>query len=331
MLHPHWVLNLPQVLVLVAACMGTTPLGAQTTPKMPASASTEVEAAHVQFSVMVSPPVAKPGDTITLRLRYVIDPEWHIYWPGINDTGRPPTWKISLPEGWPESGPESGQQHEAQWPAPKRHESPGDILDHIYENAATISVPMHIPATAAARVHTFTIASDWLVCKEACIFEHGEAKVSVTVDPQATEPAPAPMPSGDRSLESPVVPLTEDARVHATVNCAQEAGQCTLSISAPQATRVEFYPKQSSLAFQDLLSGGSRAGSSLSLTFESKSETHLEGIIAVTRPLSAQANNEDVKTREGSKSHDRGAEGTIYYQLRLALPASTGIKPPHSP
>jgi len=115
-----------------------------------------------------------PGETATLGLHFEMEPGWHTYWRGLNDTGFPIDVTLDLPQGFESQG--------VQWPAPQRYISPGEILDYVYEEQVTLLLPIDVPASArlGERV-TITADANWLVCKEACIPEGRVVSITLPI------------------------------------------------------------------------------------------------------------------------------------------------------
>lgn len=106
----------------------------------------------------------EPGQVTWLAVEFAIADGWHIYWPGQNDTGYSPHFDWKLPEGWTIGQP--------RWPAPHRHLSPGDLLDHVLEERAVVLFPAKAPPSVApGSAAMLTCHVDWLVCKEMCVAE----------------------------------------------------------------------------------------------------------------------------------------------------------------
>lgn len=143
------------------------------------------------------------GMETRLAIHFDLDPGWHLYWNGRNDSGFPITPTLALPEGW--------SAGDARWPAPERHISEGDILDHIYSGSATLIVPVRIGAETATGTATLTCMLDWVACRDMCVFEGDTLSLEVRVaeDARLTEDAdtrrlfertdsriPLPLPDG---------------------------------------------------------------------------------------------------------------------------------------
>jgi DsbC/DsbD-like thiol-disulfide interchange protein len=199
----------------------------------------------------------------------VIEPGWHIYWPGHNDTGLPPTFELGLPQGVT-AGP-------VQWPPPKRYISPGDTLDHVYEDRVFLIVPLTIDASAPHGPAEVSVTSTWVVCKDVCLREKGSAQTSLVI-----AAAPSPSTGAQRFAEARAKlprPLSESkgevtARVH----------DGTLIIEGKEGSRLAFYPGEKSAPFADILRDGESAGHRLELELgEPSPSSRVQGIIAVFR------------------------------------------------
>lgn len=212
----------------------------------------------------------RPGQPrhAALAIQLAIEPGWHVYWPGQNDSGSPVEIDLTLPEGW-KAGP-------IQWPAPVRHVADGDLLDHVLEGRPVLIVPIEVPGADAPAgggggggggggsaadepaPPRITAKLAWMVCKEACKV----GKAEVVVD--------APLVPPDRSLAADMA-IVESARKAIPRPLAEAAGRGgegrvvaritqdpgvrgpRLRITAPGASRLEFAPHGESVAAADPL------------------------------------------------------------------------------
>ena len=115
---------------MLAALLACSSEGTQSTP------AEAVAGPHAKAEILFEHEAVSPGMTTRLAIHLDLDPHWHVYWNGRNDTGFPVTPEFDLPPGW--------STGEIRWPAPKRHVSDGAILDHIYEDTATLIVPVEV-------------------------------------------------------------------------------------------------------------------------------------------------------------------------------------------
>ncbi len=141
---------------------------------------------QVIISVSTDFEAATPGQSITLVWNFSVAPDWHLYWLGRNDSGFAPKIDLILPPGWI-AGP-------LQWPAPERHLSEGDILDHVYYHELVLLQNIEVPVDAASSgAVTLTGNVEWLACKESCV--PGKTPISLEIPLSDS-------PNGPRSAQS---------------------------------------------------------------------------------------------------------------------------------
>jgi len=145
------------------------------------------------------------GKTNSIAVTFELDPHWHLYWKGQNDTGFAPKLDITTAPAM--------SVGEVQWPAPRRNVLPGSMLDHIYEGRLTLIVPVEVPkeATGSAAI---SVHCEWMVCMEACMPGSTDLTLSVPIGgpdagkpgpdaalfPAAREPAPKPLPKENQAV-----------------------------------------------------------------------------------------------------------------------------------
>lgn len=215
-----------------------------------------------------------PGQELEIGIDLTIEPGWHIYWPGINDSGFPPSIEWTLPEGWTVGA--------VRWPAPKRHVSAGGILDHVYEDRATLLATVRVPADAP-KGGTVTIgaALKWLVCKEACVPGKGAAQLRLRVGEQELPAFDERHVRGRLEAVARRVPgpaPADEARLR-----VEREGR-TVRLRFEGAFQVAFYPREDSREFEGLLESGAAIGQALELTLAADSETPWRGVFEVWLP-----------------------------------------------
>lgn len=266
--NPNRVPCLTRSISLAALTIGNLLVGTQAAPPAdatPAPASnspSSIAAAKAKIphplraSLVAETQGYRPGSTLWLGLALDIDPDWHTYWPGDNDTGAPSKLNIDAPPGWT-VGP-------LQWPAPKRHIGDGDLLDYVYEGQTLILIPITIPDNAPATAAvTISASATWLVCKDACI--PGKAELSLELPPTTETTSPL----------SPAAPRFAAARDRLP-KAASEAGSSLshawagrrLDLRFDGARELTFYPADKSLHLQNAVATGSAKSDRLALTFD---------------------------------------------------------------
>lgn len=225
------------------AALGEAPLAAPSQPEGPA---------HVVAKLVKEMTVAEPGKTAWLGVHLKIDKEWHIYWDGRNDTGMPPEFKVTLPDGW--------TMGKARWCTPERHASEGDIVDYIYENGTLVMLPLEVPKNVAVgEVVEVKIDASWLVCSNVCLPEKQELTAQVRV--------------GTPGAAKPVATQVENfakARAHWPKPLAEAGDALTvkiegtrLKVNAKDADRVVFMPASSGIPLANAFAEGEAKGAEL--------------------------------------------------------------------
>jgi thiol:disulfide interchange protein DsbD len=238
-----------------------------------------------------------PGKTAWLGVSFEIEPEWHLYWNGQSDSGAPPEVKISVPEGF-KTGP-------LVWPAPRRHVSPGDLLDHVYENRVTLMLPVEAPASAkpGSTAH-FSADGSWMVCRTVCLLGRGEAGLDIPIAEAGKEPKPsrdAAVFAEARARVPKPLPATDSP-----VSLTWQDGK--LRINAEGASWVAFYPGPNCAPLVDLIRNGEAKGATL--TLEPEKPGRVEGVLEVRQ---------------------QSGKGTIVYQIDSSPPNPAPSQPSNQP
>lgn len=220
-----------------------------------------------------------PGRVNTVALTFDLEPGWHVYWRGQNDTGFPikATFSVTGGNSW----------GEPLWPAGERHVSPGEILDYVYEgDEATLLLPVLVPDSVEPGTDVkITAEAEWLVCREACIPGWGKAEASFRVlnpgeTPKAGEDAER-IRSARARLPKPWNAQNTEVGVRwEGIGTAEE----TLVIEAKGegVTRIAFLPEDSGRVMLHALETGESKMGRLRLRFE-PGEKPVIGVVRVER------------------------------------------------
>lgn len=230
---------------------------------------------HATASLVAEHASIRVGGTTTLALSFEIEPGWHLYWNGRNDTGFAPEWMLDLPEGWTAGPP--------QWPVAKRYVAEGDILDHIYEERLTILIPLRIPASASPGEFPVTARANWLVCMDACVPEDAEVHAIVRVDRREdqAETHRELFARGRAAMPRPAGELPDGLKWRSLGH--------ELSARVPGASAIEFHPDAEGPELAGLSRSGRAEGSEITLTLADARpgwippERHLRGTLVVER------------------------------------------------
>ncbi|GJM18898.1 MAG: hypothetical protein DHS20C14_11110 [Phycisphaeraceae bacterium] len=240
----------------------------------------EAERAPVSARFVSERSALVAGRINILGVIFDMEPEWHIYWPGQNDTGMPTVISLGLPEGF--------EAKDTVFPAPHRYVSPGDLLDHVYEGPTLVIVPVFVPTSVTnGDVVTITADAEWLMCREACIpgFAEGlEITLPVVNSPGATSRTE----EWDQFRETRKRTARPVGSALGTIETSvdRSGNGATVTISAERARKLAFYPDAGSVEVRELLAAGEAEGDRLSLALGTITEERgtLSGVLEVWGP-----------------------------------------------
>lgn len=148
------------------------------------AASPEGDGPRVRATLLAERQALTPGAVNWLGVSFDMEPEWYIYWNGMN-SGFPPSFQWTLPPGF-----EVGQ---VLWPAPTRKVSGEGILDHVYKKRVMLLVPLKVPpGLKAGEGVDLRARAEWLVCKDVCIPEEQEVSLRIAVANAGEGAGPGP-------------------------------------------------------------------------------------------------------------------------------------------
>lgn len=215
-------------------------------------------------------PVAIPGEILWIAIDFEIDEGWHTYWPGLNDTGMAfdPVVEVS-------PGAMAGA---LVWPAPHRYESPGAILDHVFEERMIVLLPLVItPEAKPGESIEVRVEGRWLVCDEVCILEQAERSIRIPVVDADSTPA-KPSPETAALFEAARARIPEP--IHPEGPLVAELKDNALLVRAQGAVRIAFYPALESREPVDLLEEGEAEDQSLRVSLR-EGEEPVRGVVEV--------------------------------------------------
>lgn len=124
-----------------------------------------------------------PGQPFDVGLRFQLESGWHIYWKNSGQSGLPPNVTWSLPDGVTAG--------DLQYPIPKRHISPGDIITNVLGGEPVLLVRMTPAETLETQRVTLAADVQYLVCKDKCLRESAKVAVELPLLPAGSETKPA--------------------------------------------------------------------------------------------------------------------------------------------
>ena len=144
------------------------------------AAAQQISAQHARVELLARQESFTPGAGLRLGVHFVLEPGWHIYWINPGDSGQPPVLKWRLPAGF--------SAGEIQWPRPERMQPSRQLVDYGYHDEVLLPVTLHVPSelsnSAPAEIG---LDAKWLICREVCIPEHAQLRLSLPVAARAKE------------------------------------------------------------------------------------------------------------------------------------------------
>ncbi|QOI99384.1 MAG: hypothetical protein HRU70_02315 [Phycisphaeraceae bacterium] len=238
------------------ALLATLPLVGLTPPAATGAAQPAAERHHATPRLITERDALVPGQKNWLGVEFRIDPGWHLYWDGLNDTGMPP--KIT-----PLNTPAGFSVGDVLWPAPTRHAAPGEILDHVYKGSVLLMFPVSVPPSASPGDKvTLAFGLEWLECAGVCLFAEGNVSINLPVANDAKPSRDAPL--FERTRAALPGPIPNDGTISA------ELSGDRLTLSAKDAIAVAFFPLADCSPPVDLWNAGETKGPRLVLTLKPK-------------------------------------------------------------
>ncbi len=283
--------------VALISCQPADP-GRETRSNERSTAETEPlggDSLHARVSLLAEDRALVPGSRQWLGLHFRLDPGWHIYWNGRNDTGYPPALRLDLP-----AGVHAG---ELLWPAPVRHVSEGGILDHVYEGDVVLLVPLTVDAGIKSEDRiTIRGRAEWLVCRGACVPESTRVSIVLPL-------AGAADPEGGSPGESARLFAESRARLPQPLRISDSPAEFrwtgnTLEVRAAGATRVLFFPAEECSPLSHPIEDGEAEGEELRIRFAPRPEeiSRAAGVLEIRRANGA-ASFHAIDQRPGGSNH----------------------------
>ncbi|MDF1809141.1 MAG: protein-disulfide reductase DsbD family protein [Phycisphaerales bacterium] len=234
------------------------------------SSMADAQERHVEVVAQTEHEGVYPGESGLLAVTFKVDKDWHIYWPGISDSGYGVTLNIQT------TGPITLE--EPVWPTPTRYIQPGEILDHIYEDGAMVLIPFKVDEDAATDdAIFFDIETDFLVCKDICLPGQASSSTTITILDSSSEKIASSASKEIRELYEhrpiPFDPKAEDVRLQWASNGA--------AIMFRDATKFEFFPSKECTELSNPIEDASVNGNRMVIKFAETENKVLSGRVRV--------------------------------------------------
>jgi thiol:disulfide interchange protein DsbD len=272
-----------------------TPLASVLVLLSPLLGAGQPERLHARPTLVAEAPAAAPGQTLWLALHFEINPGWHTYWPGQNDSG------FALRAEFETSA--NVTIGEPVWPAPHRYFPTDGILDHVFEERMIVLVPAVVNGDAKPGDRV-SIAADltWLACEEVCLAEQASVSIEAPIASAAAEPDPRHAKTFAQARAR--VPQTPEPGDGVKVDVSDQL----LRITAMGASRLAFYPLEGARRPRNLIRDGEREGEALEIELRDGDEP-IAGVLEVWMEHQAVSRVFNIQWPDGPEAdtHDAGS------------------------
>jgi len=197
---------------------------------MAAAIAQQGTAQHAKVELLARQTSVKPGSDVQLGVHFMLEKGWHIYWINPGDSGQPPSFQWHLPPRF--------SAGEIQWPRPDKLQSSPTLADYGYHDDVLLMVPVRVPGEKlAARPLDVAVQAKWLICREVCIPDHEQMKLTLPQGAAGVNPRTALLFSKAEKL----LPRPWPRSWMATAESRKEDFLLTIETGKPVG-KAEFYP-----------------------------------------------------------------------------------------
>ena len=192
----------------------------------------------VRMSAIANYSRVSPEQEIIIAAKFLIAPEWHMYWENPGDAGLPTEVAFN---------PSAGTIKLQPQPGPKKFVAFGDIVGFGYEKELLLSANFKVPQVLPKEGVSVSIHGEWLACLNSCI--PGQDDVVLTLLP-ATETEPS-VPANQNSFAAHAsnIPKPFQLLEGATAHWKIGKKHSVLIISLPGDQRAIYYPGRAEYQF----------------------------------------------------------------------------------
>lgn len=237
----------------------------------------EPEERRVHATLYTQHARVQPGQVTWVGIAFDIADEWHIYWPGQNDTGMSPTIDWKLPPGWKIGQP--------RWPAPHRSLAPGDLLDHVLEGRTMVLYPLKAPDQVMPGSGAMIFAhAEWLVCKDMCLAEKQDLMYSLRFIDSLGHPLPEARAEDSDLIAKALASLPAPLPASGSPVRASMTDDRQLEIHSDSPGELIFSPHENGRTVLDVHRSCLSEAGALNITFKPEDDRPVQGVISLREP-----------------------------------------------
>jgi DsbC/DsbD-like thiol-disulfide interchange protein len=186
---------------------------------------------HARVELLARQNSLSDGADVPMGVHFILEKGWHIYWINPGDSGQPPSFKWTLPPGF--------SAGEIRWPRPERMQPSKALTDYGYHDEILLPLTIHTPPSVSSRTPVeFGVEVKWLICREVCIPEHADLRLSLPVAATASaDPHHAQL--FEKTMKLLPQPLPHAWK--ASVTSSKDRFALTIRAGKP-ITTAEFFP-----------------------------------------------------------------------------------------
>ena len=213
------------------------------------------QANKARIELIVPQTSVRPGETVPVGVKFVMEPGWHIYWKNPGDAGQAPRFEWSMPGGGVGRAMRGGEwtASEPQFPVPVRWEDAGGIVGYGYAGTVVFPAEIRIPGSATpGQVVEVGVSSNYMVCEKVCLVEWASASAQLRVSAESVPDENGQNAAALKEIEAARQVLPAAAQ-GANVEVSEQ-GSVVVTVQVPAgAKNVAFFPNPpSGMVVEDL-------------------------------------------------------------------------------
>lgn len=174
----------------------------------------EVQTPHAKVSLIANRDWAVVGQSVTVALRFELEPGWHLYWVNPGENGQAPSFRWQLPKGW-RLGSTQAPRPQKIWtsgilnyghqalirnslgstkaqPSSSAQVSGTSVSNDPFDSSVFYLTQVELPSNREPLVAeaNLKVRAKWLICKDVCIPAQAALELKLPVRSAGTQELP---------------------------------------------------------------------------------------------------------------------------------------------